>query len=56
MSGEVHFGLKLAARIAQSTISDMWRVADEARFDHCWAFDHLASIGHGRLYSPVSRR
>jgi alkanesulfonate monooxygenase SsuD/methylene tetrahydromethanopterin reductase-like flavin-dependent oxidoreductase (luciferase family) len=22
-----------------------WRVADEARFDHCWAFDHMATIG-----------
>lgn len=31
----------------------MWRAADEAGFDHLWAFDHLASIGHGGPDRPV---
>jgi len=26
---------------------DVWRIADEAGFDHVWDFDHLASIGPG---------
>ena len=27
------------------TLRDVWRIADEAGFDHVWVFDHLASIG-----------
>ena len=26
-------------------LQDVWRIADEAGFDHVWVFDHLASIG-----------
>jgi F420-dependent oxidoreductase-like protein len=26
-------------------LRDVWRIADEAGFDHVWVFDHLASIG-----------
>ena len=42
----VHVGLKLAPQF--TTIGELrtvWRVADDAGFDHCWNFDHLASIG-----------
>ena len=28
-------------------LRSVWRVADDAGFDHLWAFDHLASIGPG---------
>jgi F420-dependent oxidoreductase-like protein len=31
----------------------VWRIADEARFDHLWDFDHLASIGPGGPDRPV---
>jgi len=23
----------------------VWQLADEAGFDHCWAFDHLVTTG-----------
>jgi F420-dependent oxidoreductase-like protein len=26
-------------------LRDVWKIADEAGFDHVWVFDHLASIG-----------
>jgi F420-dependent oxidoreductase-like protein len=28
-------------------LRSVWRVTDDAAFDHLWAFDHLASIGPG---------
>src|SRR5438309_2522192 len=31
----------------------VWRVADEAGFDHVWDFDHLASIGADGPDLPV---
>jgi F420-dependent oxidoreductase-like protein len=31
----------------------VWRIADEARFDHLWNFDHLAAIGDGGPDRPV---
>lgn len=31
----------------------VWRTADQAGFDHLWAFDHLASIGPGGPERPV---
>ena len=43
---DLHIGLKLAPQF--TTVDEMravWRVADEAGFDHCWNFDHFASIG-----------
>lgn len=42
----VRYGLKLAPQY--TTIADLrtvWRIADEAGFDHCWTFDHFAAIG-----------
>jgi len=39
-------GLKLSG---QETIAEelraVWRVADDAGFDHCWNFDHFAGLG-----------
>jgi F420-dependent oxidoreductase-like protein len=47
----MRIGLKLAPQL--TTVEELravWRVADEAGFDHCWNFDHFASIGtHGNL-------
>jgi luciferase-like monooxygenase len=43
---EVRIGLKLAPQF--TTVVEMrtvWRIADEAGFDHSWNFDHFASIG-----------
>src|SRR5438105_6046216 len=34
-------------------LRSVWRVADQAGFDHLWAFDHLASIGSGGPDRPV---
>src|SRR5438309_10946776 len=34
-------------------LRSVWRVADQAGFDHLWAFDHLASIGGGGPDRPV---
>src|SRR5438445_12123602 len=31
----------------------VWRIADEAGFDHVWDFDHLASIGADGTERPV---
>jgi F420-dependent oxidoreductase-like protein len=43
---ELRIGLKLAPQF--TTVDELravWRIADEAGFDHCWNFDHFASIG-----------
>jgi probable F420-dependent oxidoreductase len=34
-------------------LRDVWRIADEAGFDHVWDFDHLAAIGAGGTDRPV---
>src|SRR5437870_247577 len=34
-------------------LRDVWRIADEAGFDHVWVFDHLASIGTAGPDRPV---
>lgn len=38
-------GLKLSCGAPISTFRRVWRIADEAGFDHCWAFDHLVTTG-----------
>ncbi|MDQ6772047.1 MAG: LLM class flavin-dependent oxidoreductase [Candidatus Dormibacteraeota bacterium] len=38
-------GLKLAQDAPIEAHRRIWRIADEAGFDHCWAFDHLATVG-----------
>jgi len=50
----MHIGIKLAPQF--TTIDEMrvvWRIADEAGFDHCWNFDHFASIGARGNLGPV---
>jgi F420-dependent oxidoreductase-like protein len=46
VSHPLRVGLKLAPQA--TTIDDLravWRIADEAGFDHVWGFDHFAAIG-----------
>jgi F420-dependent oxidoreductase-like protein len=41
----LRIGIKLSQDAPIETYRTIWRIADEAGFDHCWAMDHLASIG-----------
>jgi F420-dependent oxidoreductase-like protein len=54
MKHPLHFGMKLSG---QDTTIDalrrVWRLADEAGFDHVWDFDHMASIGAGGPDRPI---
>ena len=43
-SHPVRIGLKLAQGAPIEVFKQVWRVADEAGFDHCWAFDHLVAL------------
>jgi F420-dependent oxidoreductase-like protein len=44
----LRFGLKNSGQDTSiQALRDVWRIADEAGFDHVWDFDHLASIGQG---------
>jgi alkanesulfonate monooxygenase SsuD/methylene tetrahydromethanopterin reductase-like flavin-dependent oxidoreductase (luciferase family) len=40
----VRIGLKLSQGAAIEAFREVWRIADDAGFDHCWAFDHLVSL------------
>jgi F420-dependent oxidoreductase-like protein len=54
MAHPLRFGLKNSGQ--DTTIDELravWRIADEAGFDHVWVFDHLASIGAGGPDRPV---
>ena len=53
-SHPLRFGLKLAGQDTTiEALRGVWRVADEAGFDHVWDFDHLASIGAPGPDRPV---
>ncbi len=42
----VRVGLKCAQQsVTVGVLRDVWRIADDAGFDHCWVFDHLAARG-----------
>ncbi|WP_166348442.1 LLM class F420-dependent oxidoreductase [Phytoactinopolyspora limicola] len=41
----MRFGLKLSQNAHIDEYRAVWRIADEAGFDHCWNMDHLASLG-----------
>ena len=41
----LHIGLKLSQDAPIGSYRGVWQIADDAGFDHCWAFDHLATIG-----------
>ena len=45
MPPPLRIGIKLSQDAAIDTFRDVWRIAEEAGFDHCWAMDHLATIG-----------
>ena len=41
----MRYGLKLSQNATIDELRAVWRVADEAGFDHCWCMDHLATLG-----------
>ncbi|MCL2418461.1 MAG: LLM class flavin-dependent oxidoreductase [Conexibacteraceae bacterium] len=45
MTQPVRVGIKLSQDAPIESYKAVWKIADEARFDHCWAMDHLATIG-----------
>jgi F420-dependent oxidoreductase-like protein len=45
MAYPLRIGIKLSQDASIETYRTIWRIADEAGFDHCWAMDHLATIG-----------
>src|SRR6266567_5571167 len=54
MAHPMRFGIKHSGQdITIAELRDVWRIADEARFDHLWNFDHLAAIGDGGPDRPV---
>ncbi len=43
--GDIRIGLKPSSQdTTVEEIRAVWRIADEAGFDHCWTFDHFAGI------------
>src|SRR5437588_5744698 len=50
----VHVGLKFSQQLC--TIErqrEVWRLADQAGFDHLWDFDHFAPINNAPLDGPI---
>lgn len=45
MAHPLRVGIKLSQDAPIESYKAVWAIADEARFDHCWAMDHLATIG-----------
>ena len=45
MTQPLRVGIKLSQDAPIDSYRAIWQIADEARFDHCWAMDHLATIG-----------
>jgi alkanesulfonate monooxygenase SsuD/methylene tetrahydromethanopterin reductase-like flavin-dependent oxidoreductase (luciferase family) len=45
MTQPLRIGIKLSQDAPIESYKAIWKIADEARFDHCWAMDHLATIG-----------
>jgi alkanesulfonate monooxygenase SsuD/methylene tetrahydromethanopterin reductase-like flavin-dependent oxidoreductase (luciferase family) len=45
MPQPLRVGIKLSQDAPIESYKAIWKIADEARFDHCWAMDHLATIG-----------
>ena len=45
MTHPLRVGIKLSQDAPIESYKAIWKIADEARFDHCWAMDHLATIG-----------
>ncbi len=54
MTYPLRIGLKNSGQDTTiQALRDVWRIADEAGFDHVWDFDHLASIGPGGVARTV---
>jgi F420-dependent oxidoreductase-like protein len=54
MAHPLRFGLKASGQdISIRSLRAVWKIADEAGFDHVWDFDHLASIGGGGPDRPI---
>ena len=54
MTHPLRFGLKLSGQ--DTTVEELravWRIADDAGFDHVWDFDHLAAIGGSSPDRPI---
>jgi F420-dependent oxidoreductase-like protein len=50
----LRFGLKASGQwISIEQLRAVWKIADEAGFDHLWDFDHLATIGANGPDGPV---
>jgi alkanesulfonate monooxygenase SsuD/methylene tetrahydromethanopterin reductase-like flavin-dependent oxidoreductase (luciferase family) len=45
MAEPLRVGIKLSQDAPIESYKAIWQIADQARFDHCWAMDHLATIG-----------
>ena len=45
MTHPLRVGIKLSQDAPIESYKAVWKIAEEARFDHCWAMDHLATIG-----------
>lgn len=41
----MRFGLKLSQKATIDEYRAVWRIADEAGFEHCWNMDHFATLG-----------
>jgi F420-dependent oxidoreductase-like protein len=41
----LRYGLKLSQNATIEQYQAVWRIADEAGFDHCWCMDHFATLG-----------
>ncbi len=54
MEKPLRFGLKNSGMATTiQGLKDVWRIADEAGFDHVWDFDHFASIGADGTDRPI---
>ena len=41
----LRYGLKLSQNATIGQYRAVWRIADDAGFDHCWCMDHFATLG-----------
>jgi F420-dependent oxidoreductase-like protein len=54
MAHPLRLGLKASGQdISIQSLRAIWRIADEAGFDHLWDFDHLAAIGGTTPDRPI---
>ena len=54
MTQPLRFGLKASGQwISIEELRNIWKIADEAGFDHLWDFDHLATIGPNGPDGPI---